>query len=122
MRLGTPRVFGHRGHRHGRCGGDYQSWDYDARDPLTATGREDFGFDAATNLVNEDGVAGVRPDPEAVLDVGLRHIGWLWDPAGVKSKVWWREWTYADSNYSKKRLDFAGGGKSEEGPYILAAG
>jgi YD repeat-containing protein len=33
-----------------------QVWDYDTRDRLVDTGSEEFGFDAATNLVDADGV------------------------------------------------------------------
>ena len=40
----------------GAVAGANQSWDYDARDRLTTTGSEAFGFDAATNLVDADGV------------------------------------------------------------------
>jgi RHS repeat-associated protein len=40
----------------GVVAGQNQSWSYDDRDRLTATGTEGFGFDAATNLVDADGV------------------------------------------------------------------
>ncbi|MBK6856483.1 MAG: RHS repeat protein [Microthrixaceae bacterium] len=40
----------------GAVAGQNQSWSYDDRDRLTATGTEGFGFDAATNLVDADGV------------------------------------------------------------------
>jgi len=40
----------------GVVAGQNQSWAYDDRDRLTATGTEGFGFDAATNLVDQDGV------------------------------------------------------------------
>jgi RHS repeat-associated protein len=40
----------------GAVAGQNQSWVYDDRDRLTATGTEGFGFDAATNLVDADGV------------------------------------------------------------------
>ncbi|MBP7631417.1 MAG: hypothetical protein KA758_13265 [Acidimicrobiales bacterium] len=40
----------------GSAAGAGQVWDYDPRDRLVDTGSEEFGFDAATNLVDADGV------------------------------------------------------------------
>ena len=40
----------------GVVAGQNRSWSYDDRDRLTSTGTEGFGFDAATNLVDADGV------------------------------------------------------------------
>lgn len=37
-------------------GGTGDSWAYDARDRVATTTTEDFGFDAATNLIDNDGV------------------------------------------------------------------
>jgi RHS repeat-associated protein len=40
----------------GTAAGADHAWDYDTRDRLTETGTEEFGFDAATNLIDADGV------------------------------------------------------------------
>jgi hypothetical protein len=58
----------------GAVAGQNQSWAYDDRDRLTATGTEGFGFDAATNLVDQDGVLQVfDPAQRLVLDIANRR-------------------------------------------------